>query len=103
MSISPVSVLRFQYSSWRCLWVHLAEVSLDEQGDEEQDVDPMKRSGVPFGGLLHDIRRRYPHYMSDLKDALDTQCAAAVIFIYFAVLSPTIAFGGILGEWANIP
>ncbi|XP_048835846.1 anion exchange protein 3-like isoform X5 [Brienomyrus brachyistius] len=78
--------------------VHLAEVSLDEQEDEEQDVDPMKRSGVPFGGLLHDIRRRYPHYMSDLKDALDTQCAAAVIFIYFAALSPTIAFGGMLGE-----
>uniref|UniRef100_A0A3B3SWA0 Anion exchange protein n=1 Tax=Paramormyrops kingsleyae TaxID=1676925 RepID=A0A3B3SWA0_9TELE len=74
------------------------DVSLDEQEDEEQDVDPMKRSGVPFGGLLHDIRRRYPHYMSDLKDALDTQCAAAVIFIYFAALSPTIAFGGMLGE-----
>uniref|UniRef100_A0A4W4FIJ3 Anion exchange protein n=1 Tax=Electrophorus electricus TaxID=8005 RepID=A0A4W4FIJ3_ELEEL len=66
--------------------------------DEELEVDPLKRSGVPFGGLIHDIRRRYPYYISDLKDALDSQCIAAVIFIYFAALSPTITFGGLLGE-----
>uniref|UniRef100_A0A674NMA4 Anion exchange protein n=1 Tax=Takifugu rubripes TaxID=31033 RepID=A0A674NMA4_TAKRU len=64
----------------------------------DQEVDPLKRSGIIFGGLIHDIRRRYPHYVSDLKDALDTQCIAAVIFIYFAALSPTITFGGLLGE-----
>uniref|UniRef100_A0A8C9RN77 Anion exchange protein n=1 Tax=Scleropages formosus TaxID=113540 RepID=A0A8C9RN77_SCLFO len=65
---------------------------------EDQEVDPLKRSGIPFGGLIHDIRRRYPHYMSDIKDAVDTQCVAAIIFIYFAALSPTITFGGLLGE-----
>uniref|UniRef100_A0A8C2D8X1 Anion exchange protein n=1 Tax=Cyprinus carpio TaxID=7962 RepID=A0A8C2D8X1_CYPCA len=71
----------------------------DEQEEEDQfDVDPLKRSGIPFGGLIHDIRRRYPRYISDLKDAMDTQCFAAVIFIYFAALSPTITFGGLLGE-----
>uniref|UniRef100_A0A4W5LLD2 Anion exchange protein n=1 Tax=Hucho hucho TaxID=62062 RepID=A0A4W5LLD2_9TELE len=64
----------------------------------DQEVDPMKRSGIPFGGLIHDIRRRYPRYASDIKDALDSQCIAAVIFIYFAALSPTITFGGLLGE-----
>ncbi|XP_038863177.1 anion exchange protein 3-like [Salvelinus namaycush] len=75
------------------------EVSQDEQEDEEdQEVDPMKRSGIPFGGFIHDIRRRYPRYASDIKDALDSQCIAAVIFIYFAALSPTITFGGLLGE-----
>uniref|UniRef100_A0A4W5LLS6 Anion exchange protein n=1 Tax=Hucho hucho TaxID=62062 RepID=A0A4W5LLS6_9TELE len=66
--------------------------------EEDQEVDPMKRSGIPFGGLIHDIRRRYPRYASDIKDALDSQCIAAVIFIYFAALSPTITFGGLLGE-----
>uniref|UniRef100_A0A4W6FCN8 Anion exchange protein n=1 Tax=Lates calcarifer TaxID=8187 RepID=A0A4W6FCN8_LATCA len=70
--------------------------SEEEEGDQE--VDPLKRSGIPFGGLIHDIRRRYPHYVSDLKDAVDMQCIAAVIFIYFAALSPTITFGGLLGE-----
>ncbi|XP_030642976.1 anion exchange protein 3 [Chanos chanos] len=74
------------------------DMSTDEQEEEDSEVDPLKRSGIPFGGLIHDIRRRYPRYMSDIKDALDTQCIAAVIFIYFAALSPTITFGGLLGE-----
>ncbi|KAJ8004642.1 hypothetical protein DPEC_G00138440 [Dallia pectoralis] len=69
-----------------------------EEEEEDQEVDPMKRSGVPFGGLINDIKRRYPRYVSDIKDALDSQCIAAVIFIYFAALSPTITFGGLLGE-----
>uniref|UniRef100_A0A4W5LLD5 Anion exchange protein n=1 Tax=Hucho hucho TaxID=62062 RepID=A0A4W5LLD5_9TELE len=70
----------------------------ETKGDHNCEVDPMKRSGIPFGGLIHDIRRRYPRYASDIKDALDSQCIAAVIFIYFAALSPTITFGGLLGE-----
>ncbi|XP_048835218.1 anion exchange protein 3-like isoform X3 [Brienomyrus brachyistius] len=75
------------------------EVLLEEQEEEEVlEVDPLKRSGIPFGGLIHDIRRRYPHYVSDIQDAMDTQCVAAIIFIYFAALSPTITFGGLLGE-----
>lgn len=74
------------------------EVSPEEEEEGDQEVDPLQRSGIPFGGLIHDIRRRYPHYVSDLKDALDMQCIAAVIFIYFAALSPTITFGGLLGE-----
>ncbi|XP_035995547.1 anion exchange protein 3 isoform X3 [Fundulus heteroclitus] len=75
-----------------------AEVILEEEEEADQEVDPLKRSGVPFGGLIHDVRRRYPQYISDLKDAVDMQCVAAVIFIYFAALSPTITFGGLLGE-----
>ncbi|XP_049341400.1 anion exchange protein 2b isoform X3 [Astyanax mexicanus] len=60
--------------------------------------DPLQRTGRPFGGMIRDIRRRYPKYLSDFKDALNPQCMAAVIFIYFAALSPAITFGGLLGE-----
>ncbi|XP_024910151.1 anion exchange protein 2 isoform X2 [Cynoglossus semilaevis] len=60
--------------------------------------DPLQRTGRPFGGLGRDVRRRYPKYVSDFKDALNSQCMAAVIFIYFAALSPAITFGGLLGE-----
>ncbi|XP_062994155.1 band 3 anion transport protein isoform X1 [Elgaria multicarinata webbii] len=60
--------------------------------------DPLHRTGRPFGGLVRDIKRRYPKYLSDIKDALNAQCLAAVIFIYFAALSPAITFGGLLGE-----
>ncbi|KAJ8277030.1 hypothetical protein GJAV_G00070680 [Gymnothorax javanicus] len=60
--------------------------------------DPLQRTGRPFGGLIRDVRRRYPKYISDFTDALNAQCMAAVIFIYFAALSPAITFGGLLGE-----
>ena len=69
-----------------------------EQEEGELEIDPLKRTGIPFGGLIHDIRRRYPRYVSDIKDVVDTQCVAAIIFIYFAALSPTITFGGLLGN-----
>uniref|UniRef100_A0A803JNR2 Anion exchange protein n=1 Tax=Xenopus tropicalis TaxID=8364 RepID=A0A803JNR2_XENTR len=66
--------------------------------DSGGDDDPLRRTGKPFGGLIRDIQRRYPKYVSDFRDALDAQCMAAVIFIYFAALSPAITFGGLLGE-----
>uniref|UniRef100_A0A3Q3EQ25 Anion exchange protein n=1 Tax=Kryptolebias marmoratus TaxID=37003 RepID=A0A3Q3EQ25_KRYMA len=60
--------------------------------------DPLKRSGRLFGGLIKDVTHRYPQYLSDIRDALNPQCMAAIIFIYFAALSPAITFGGLLGE-----
>lgn len=69
-----------------------------EEEEEELEADPLQRTGRPFGGLVRDVRRRYPKYLSDFRDALDPQCLAAVIFIYFAALSPAITFGGLLGE-----
>ncbi|KAG7269564.1 hypothetical protein CRUP_029833 [Coryphaenoides rupestris] len=60
--------------------------------------DPLARTGRLFGGLIRDVRRRYPKYLSDFKDALNPQCMAAIIFMYFAALSPAITFGGLLGE-----
>ncbi|XP_046707207.1 anion exchange protein 2a isoform X1 [Silurus meridionalis] len=60
--------------------------------------DPLRRTGRPFGGAIRDAKNRYPKYLSDFKDALNPQCMAAVIFIYFAALSPAITFGGLLGD-----
>uniref|UniRef100_A0A674IKL2 Anion exchange protein n=1 Tax=Terrapene triunguis TaxID=2587831 RepID=A0A674IKL2_9SAUR len=70
--------------------------SEEEEGDAEDD--PLRRTGICFGGLVQDIKRRYPKYLSDIRDALHSQCLAAVLFIYFAALSPAITFGGLLGE-----
>ncbi|XP_054657158.1 band 3 anion transport protein isoform X2 [Grus americana] len=63
-----------------------------------EDDDPLRRTKRPFGGLVRDIRRRYPKYLSDIKDAFSPQCLAAMIFIYFAALSPAVTFGGLLSE-----
>uniref|UniRef100_A0A1A7XY39 Anion exchange protein n=2 Tax=Iconisemion striatum TaxID=60296 RepID=A0A1A7XY39_9TELE len=64
----------------------------------KSSADPLRRSGHLFGGLIKDVRQRYPQYLSDIRDALNPQCMAAIIFIYFAALSPAITFGGLLGE-----
>ncbi|OXB69244.1 hypothetical protein ASZ78_011364 [Callipepla squamata] len=76
----------------------LCEVKAEEEEEEAED-DPLKRTGIFFGGLVRDIKRRYPKYLSDIRDALHSQCLAAVLFIYFAALSPAITFGGLLGGW----
>ncbi|KAE8575474.1 hypothetical protein XENTR_v10003849 [Xenopus tropicalis] len=68
---------------------------------DEPPEDPLRRTGKIFGGLARDIRRRYPKYLSDITDALNPQCLAAVIFIYFAALSPAITFGGLMSEKTN--
>ncbi|KAM3923757.1 band 3 anion transport protein isoform 2-T2 [Leptodactylus fuscus] len=79
----------------------------DDKPKAEPPEDPLKRTGKPFGGLVRDIKRRYPKYLSDIKDALNPQCLAAVIFIYFAALSPAITFGGLMAQktkyWMGVP
>uniref|UniRef100_A0A8C7HD12 Solute carrier family 4 member 1b (Diego blood group) n=1 Tax=Oncorhynchus kisutch TaxID=8019 RepID=A0A8C7HD12_ONCKI len=60
--------------------------------------DPLVRTGRPFGGMIRDAKRRYQHYVSDFTDALNAQVLAAIIFIYFAALSPAVTFGGLLAD-----
>lgn len=58
----------------------------------------MKAQSFRVAGVLRDMKRRYPHYVSDFRDALNGQCVAATIFMYFAALSSAITFGGLLAE-----
>ncbi|KAG6446987.1 anion exchange protein 3 isoform X1 [Manduca sexta] len=64
----------------------------------DEPEDPLTRTGRLFGGVVRDMRRRYPYYLSDFTDALNGQCVAAVIFMYFAAVSSAITFGGLLAE-----
>lgn len=65
---------------------------------EEEHGDPsLARTGRIFGGLIADIKRKVPFFLSDFKDALHVQCVASFFFMYFACLSPIITFGGLLG------
>ncbi|XP_017274872.1 solute carrier family 4 member 1a (Diego blood group) [Kryptolebias marmoratus] len=70
----------------------------DDAGLEGPKEDPLVRTGYPFGGMVKDIKRRYRHYLSDYTDALNPQVLSAIIFIYFAALSPAITFGGLLAD-----
>lgn len=90
---SPSSV--FMY----CLWVifKLIPLYIVSIASGVSLEDPLSRTGRPFGGMIRDIKRRYQYYKSDITDALNAQVIAAIIFIYFAALSPAITFGGLLG------
>ncbi|XP_055296340.1 sodium-driven chloride bicarbonate exchanger-like isoform X2 [Sitodiplosis mosellana] len=73
----------------------------EEHNEEDEqrlrEKSGLVRTGVLFGGLKNDLRRKVPFYVSDFKDALSSQCIASWIFLYFACLSPIITFGGLLG------
>ena len=59
-----------------------------------EDDPCLKFTGRFCGGLIDDIKRKAPWYLSDFKDALNFQVVPAIAFLYFACLSPIITFGG---------
>lgn len=73
---------------------------IDEEEEEQKlrEESGLSRTGILFGGLINDLKRKIPWYWSDFKDALAMQCIASWIFLYFACLSPIITFGGLLSE-----
>jgi len=71
--------------------------------EEEDPIDNwaamgLVKSGRLFGGLINDIRRKAPHYVSDFKDGLSIQCVASFFYLYFACLTPIVTFGGLLSD-----
>ncbi|XP_058603747.1 sodium bicarbonate cotransporter 3 isoform X3 [Onychostoma macrolepis] len=67
--------------------------------EEEHHTGPeLQRTGRIFGGLVLDVKRKAPFYLSDVRDALSLQCLASILFLYCACMSPVITFGGLLGE-----
>ncbi len=53
-------------------------------------------TGVPFGGILRDARKRFPFYRADFRDGLHIKVVASIFFMYFACLAPAVAFGGLM-------
>uniref|UniRef100_A0A1B0CVR6 Anion exchange protein n=2 Tax=Lutzomyia longipalpis TaxID=7200 RepID=A0A1B0CVR6_LUTLO len=75
----------------------------EEHDEEEEEArireeSGLSRTGRLFGGLINDLKRKAPFYVSDFKDAIALKCVSTWIFLYFACLSPIITFGGLLGE-----
>ncbi|XP_011258427.1 band 3 anion exchange protein isoform X2 [Camponotus floridanus] len=66
--------------------------------EEKRPLDPLRRTKRPFGGLINDIKRRYPFYLSDFTDGMNSSCLAAAIFMYFAALCTAITFGGLMSD-----
>uniref|UniRef100_A0AAQ5Y6E1 Anion exchange protein n=1 Tax=Amphiprion ocellaris TaxID=80972 RepID=A0AAQ5Y6E1_AMPOC len=65
---------------------------------EHQTGPELQRTGRIFGGLVNDVRRKAPFLWSDIRDAVNLQCLASILFLYCACMSPVVTFGGLLGE-----
>nr|XP_042908691.1 sodium bicarbonate cotransporter 3 isoform X2 [Parasteatoda tepidariorum] len=76
------------------------EIKIDEEEEEEKEREEsgLTRSGRLFGGLINDVKRKLPWYLSDFTDACALQSVASIFFLYFACLTPIITFGGLLGD-----
>ena len=61
--------------------------------------DPLIWTRQPFGGVLNEFKQRFPLFVSDITDAFNPMCMAAIIFIFCSALSGAIAFGGLLGNF----
>ncbi|XP_026863692.2 electroneutral sodium bicarbonate exchanger 1 isoform X1 [Electrophorus electricus] len=73
-------------------------VPVEEETHGEHHGPELQRTGRLFGGLILDVKRKAPFYVSDFKDGLSLQCVASFLFLYCACMSPVITFGGLLGE-----
>ncbi|KNC22811.1 hypothetical protein FF38_08034 [Lucilia cuprina] len=74
------------------------EVDEEEEEQRLREESGLSRSGRIFGGLINDVKRKAPFYLSDFTDGVSMQCVASWIFLYFACLSPIITFGGLLSQ-----
>lgn len=66
---------------------------------------PLAWTGEFAGGLIADVKRRAPHYVSDWTDAFlpanRGRCLSSVAFLFFACLAPAIAFGALFAEYTG--
>lgn len=50
------------------------------------------------GGLILDIKRKAPFFISDFTDGFHIQALSATLFIYLGTVTNAITFGGLLGD-----
>uniref|UniRef100_A0A672IQ31 Anion exchange protein n=1 Tax=Salarias fasciatus TaxID=181472 RepID=A0A672IQ31_SALFA len=60
--------------------------------------DELKKTGRFCGGLILDIKRKAPFFISDFTDAFHIQALSAILFIYLGTVTNAITFGGLLGD-----
>uniref|UniRef100_A0A8C6UPL1 Anion exchange protein n=1 Tax=Neogobius melanostomus TaxID=47308 RepID=A0A8C6UPL1_9GOBI len=63
--------------------------------------DELKNTGRFCGGLILDIKRKAPFFISDFIDGFNIQALSAIMFIYLGTVTNAITFGGLLGDATN--
>uniref|UniRef100_A0A7S0PZ07 Bicarbonate transporter-like transmembrane domain-containing protein n=1 Tax=Coccolithus braarudii TaxID=221442 RepID=A0A7S0PZ07_9EUKA len=77
--------------------------SVDKNMNAEKHEDELQFTGVPFGGMWQDIKRRGKVYGSDWIDGIVNpgKTLSATCLLYFACLAPAIAFGALLEKFTH--
>lgn len=75
-------------------WLRTAEPEPPPSGAREDGLDAR---GF-LRGVIEDLRRRAPHYLSDYRDGLHAKSIAATLFLFFACIAPAVAFGGLMSQ-----
>ncbi|KAM4615748.1 solute carrier family 4 member 4a [Polymixia lowei] len=60
--------------------------------------EELQKTGRFCGGLILDIKRKAPFFVSDFTDAFHIQALSAILFIYLGTVTNAITFGGLLGD-----
>ncbi|XP_044051887.1 solute carrier family 4 member 4a isoform X3 [Siniperca chuatsi] len=60
--------------------------------------DELKKTGRFCGGLILDIKRKAPFFVSDFTDGFHIQALSTILFIYLGTVTNAITFGGLLGD-----
>ena len=63
----------------------------------QDPYEGLRWSGRFAGGVLDDLRRRLPNYVSDIRDGIHLKSVASTMFLFFACVAPTVTFGGVIG------
>ncbi len=62
----------------------------------EEPLTGLEYTGRFAGGLMADIRRRAAVYASDFRDGMHRKCVSSSLFLFFALLTPAVTFGGVM-------
>ena len=73
-----------------------AERTTSKPVPEPEVPDGLVFSGRLCGGLIDDVRRRLPIYVSDVRDGFHPKTVASTLFLFFACLAPAVTFGGVM-------
>ena len=67
----------------------------------EKPLTGLEYTGRFAGGLIDDIQRRAAVYASDFSDGMHRKCVSSSLFLFFALLTPAVTFGGVMAVQTN--
>jgi mannitol/fructose-specific phosphotransferase system IIA component (Ntr-type) len=83
-------------------WLRALDDYLDRSVEEPPPPPVERDDGLAvrgfMRGVIEDLRRRAPHYLSDFRDGLHPKSLAATLFLFFACVAPAVAFGGLMAQ-----